>query len=64
MWVQETVNKTIYFLIKSKIAALFQEDVIRRRLLIDGDGTGQDRKINILLKSYIKWINLTDPDDM
>ena len=33
------------------------EDVIRRRLLIDGDGTGDDRRLNVLLKSFIKWCN-------
>ncbi|XP_014613551.1 PREDICTED: THO complex subunit 7 homolog isoform X2 [Polistes canadensis] len=39
------------------------EDVIRRRLLIDGDGTGDDRRINMLLKSFIKWINSPDVDN-
>lgn len=33
------------------------EDVIKRRLLIDGDGTGDDRKLNTLLKTFIKWCN-------
>ncbi|XP_014359274.2 THO complex subunit 7 homolog [Papilio machaon] len=36
------------------------EDVIRRRLLIDGDGTGDDRRLNVLLKTLIKWCNNTD----
>ncbi|KAJ2951158.1 hypothetical protein O0L34_g5550 [Tuta absoluta] len=36
------------------------EDVIRRRLLIDGDGTGDDRRLNVLLKTLIKWCNSTD----
>ncbi|XP_025987393.2 THO complex subunit 7 homolog [Solenopsis invicta] len=39
------------------------EEVIRRRLLIDGDGTGDDRRINMLLKSFIKWINSSDMDN-
>lgn len=39
------------------------EEVIRRRLLIDGDGTGDDRRINMLLKSFIKWINSPDVDN-
>ncbi|XP_051163243.1 THO complex subunit 7 homolog [Leptopilina boulardi] len=39
------------------------EEVIRRRLLIDGDGTGDDRRINVLLKSFIKWINNSDADN-
>lgn len=41
------------------------EDVIRRRLLIDGDGTGDDRRLNVLVKSFIKWVNTADtPDSM
>lgn len=41
------------------------EDVIRRRLLIDGDGTGDDRRLNVLVKSFIKWVNTADtPDTM
>ncbi|KAG8237251.1 hypothetical protein J437_LFUL011279 [Ladona fulva] len=36
------------------------EDVIRRRLLIDGDGTGDDRRLNVLLKTFIKWCNTTN----
>lgn len=39
---------------------IFSEDVIRRRLLIDGDGTGDDRRLNVLLKTLIKWCNSTD----
>ncbi|KAF4533339.1 hypothetical protein B566_EDAN002736 [Ephemera danica] len=38
-----------------------EEDVIRRRLLIDGDGTGDDRRLNLLLKSFIKWSNTPEP---
>ncbi|CAH0388043.1 unnamed protein product [Bemisia tabaci] len=36
------------------------EDVIRRRLLIDGDGTGDDRRLNVLLKSFMKWCDQPD----
>ncbi|XP_071455046.1 THO complex subunit 7 homolog [Hetaerina americana] len=36
------------------------EEVIRRRLLIDGDGTGDDRRLNVLLKTFIKWCNTTE----
>lgn len=57
-----------YVLYKSNIYNLhyefeFIEEVIRRRLLIDGDGTGDDRRINMLLKSFIKWINSSDVDN-
>lgn len=41
----------------NKVLFVFPEDVIRRRLLIDGDGTGDDRRLNVLLKSFIKWCN-------
>ncbi|XP_052590060.1 THO complex subunit 7 homolog isoform X2 [Peromyscus californicus insignis] len=34
-----------------------QDEVIRKRLLIDGDGAGDDRRINLLVKSFIKWCN-------
>jgi THO complex subunit 7 len=45
---------------------IISEDVIRRRLLIDGDGTGDDRRLNLLLKSFIKWCNApqSPEDDM
>ncbi|XP_062057180.1 THO complex subunit 7 homolog isoform X3 [Lepus europaeus] len=34
-----------------------RDEVIRKRLLIDGDGAGDDRRINLLVKSFIKWCN-------
>lgn len=33
----------------------FVEEIIKRRLLIDGDGTGDDRRLNMLLKQFLKW---------
>lgn len=50
---------------KTKYKTYFTEDVIRRRLLIDGDGTGDDRRLNVLLKTFIKWCNSVDekPED-
>lgn len=39
----------------------FVEEVIRRRLLIDGDGTGDDRRLNVLLKTFNKWSQM--PND-
>ncbi|XP_037659027.1 THO complex subunit 7 homolog [Choloepus didactylus] len=32
-----------------------EDEVIRKRLLIDGDGAGDDRRINLLVKSFIEW---------
>ncbi|KAK7916735.1 hypothetical protein WMY93_012496 [Mugilogobius chulae] len=39
------------------MGAVTDDEVIRKRLLIDGDGAGDDRRINVLLKSFIKWCN-------
>ncbi|XP_055387710.1 THO complex protein 7 [Condylostylus longicornis] len=39
------------------------EDVIKRRLLIDGDGTGDDRRLNVLLKTFIKWCSTNDSSE-
>ncbi|XP_028680595.1 THO complex subunit 7 homolog isoform X1 [Erpetoichthys calabaricus] len=39
------------------IRSLYSDEVIRKRLLIDGDGAGDDRRINVLMKSFIKWCN-------
>ena len=34
-----------------------EEDVMKMRLLVDGDGTGDDRRLNMMLKAIIKWCN-------
>lgn len=39
------------------------EQIIRRRLQIDGEGVGDDRKINLLLKTFTRWCNATDDKD-
>ncbi|XP_035890684.1 THO complex subunit 7 homolog [Anopheles stephensi] len=39
------------------------EEVIKRRLQIDGDGTGDDRRLNDLLKTFIKWCNSNEASD-
>jgi len=31
------------------------DDIIKRKLLIEGDGGNDDRRINSLLKMFIKW---------
>ncbi|BFF99841.1 THO complex protein 7 [Drosophila madeirensis] len=33
------------------------EEIIKQRLLIDGDGTGEDRRLNVLLKQFLKYAN-------
>ena len=39
------------------MGAMTDDEVIRKRLLTDGDGAGDDRRINLLVKSFIKWCN-------
>ncbi|XP_043933926.1 THO complex subunit 7 homolog isoform X3 [Protopterus annectens] len=36
---------------------MMTDEVIRKRLLIDGDGAGDDRRINLLVKTFFKWCN-------
>ncbi|KAJ8973854.1 hypothetical protein NQ317_015486 [Molorchus minor] len=37
-----------------------EEEVIKRRLIFDGDGTGDDRRFNLMLKMITKWIHSID----
>jgi len=39
------------------------ETVVRTRLLLDGDGTGDDRRLNMIAKSLIKWVTTKDDED-
>ncbi|XP_061900492.1 THO complex subunit 7 homolog [Entelurus aequoreus] len=41
------------------MGAVTDDEIIRTRLLIDGDGAGDDRRINLLLKTFTKWCNST-----
>ncbi|XP_064102397.1 THO complex subunit 7 homolog [Macrobrachium nipponense] len=36
------------------------EDIIRRRLMIDGDGTGDVRQLMMFMKAFIKWCGSDD----
>ncbi|XP_040215109.1 THO complex subunit 7 homolog [Rana temporaria] len=45
------------------MGAVTDDEVIRKRLLIDGDGAGDDRRINLLVKSFIKWCNSGSQED-
>lgn len=41
---------------------ILDELIIKRRLTADGEGVGDDRKINLLLKTFTKWCSSTsDP---
>ena len=40
---------------------LFSDEVIRKRLLVDGEGvSNDDRRINTLAKMFIKWLDSKD----
>ncbi|KAM4722526.1 THO complex subunit 7 [Rhinophrynus dorsalis] len=45
------------------MGAVTDDEVIRKRLLIDGDGAGDDRRINLLVKSFIKWGNSSSHEE-
>ncbi|XP_068109896.1 THO complex subunit 7 homolog [Hyperolius riggenbachi] len=45
------------------MGAVTDDEVIRKRLLIDGDGAGDDRRINLLVKSFVKWCNSGTQED-
>ncbi|XP_008318588.1 THO complex subunit 7 homolog [Cynoglossus semilaevis] len=45
------------------MGAVTDDEVIRKRLLIDGDGAGDDRRINVLLKSFTKWCSSPGPSE-
>ncbi|XP_053207806.1 THO complex subunit 7 homolog isoform X2 [Panonychus citri] len=40
-----------------------EDDIIKRKLLIDGDGLGDDRRINIMLKTFFKWCSTHENDE-
>ena len=39
---------------------VFADDIIKRRLLLEGDGGVDDRRINNTLKMFIKWCNANE----
>ncbi|XP_077581680.1 THO complex subunit 7 homolog [Stigmatopora nigra] len=45
------------------MGSVTDDEVIRKRLLIDGDGAGDDRRINLLLKTVTKWCNSSGAPD-
>ena len=34
-----------------------EEDVMRKRLVVEGDGGGDDRRVMSLLKTFVRWCN-------
>ena len=41
----------------------FPDEVIRKRLLIEGESGADDRRINTLLKNFMKWCNSPADDE-
>lgn len=39
------------------------DEIIKKKLLIDGDGIGDDKRINLLLKNLIKWCDQKSNSD-
>ena len=39
------------------------DEIIRKRLLIDGEGAGDDRRITALLKTFLKWCNSMEGEE-
>lgn len=37
------------------------DEIIKKKLLIDGDGIGDDKRINLFLKNFIKWCDQRGP---
>lgn len=63
-WPKLTVIPSVFWMYRKHLYgslisafAYIADEVIRKRLLIDGDGAGDDRRINVLLKSFTKWCN-------
>ncbi|RUS77978.1 hypothetical protein EGW08_014239 [Elysia chlorotica] len=39
------------------------DDIIRRRLLIDGEGGNDDKRLNNLLKTFLRWSSIKEDSD-
>ena len=44
-------------------AALAEDEIIKKRLLIDGEGDGDDRRLNRLLKTFLRFCSPTCPEE-
>ena len=40
-----------------------EDDIIRKRLLMDGEGSGEEKRVVSLLKTFVKWIKEPAPDE-
>merc|ERR1712176_905665 len=49
--------------LSNRMTSTVDEEIIRKRLLLDGEGAGDDRKLTMILKSFLKWCNNPEPDN-
>ena len=40
-----------------------EEDIIRKRLLVDGEGSGDEKRVVNLLKTFVKWVKDPNSDE-
>ncbi|KAL5250579.1 hypothetical protein ACHWQZ_G016341 [Mnemiopsis leidyi] len=40
-----------------------EDDVIRKRLLMDGEGSGEEKRVVNLLKTFVKWVKEPNSDE-
>lgn len=45
------------------MAAISDDEVIKKRLLIDGDGGNDDKRLNNLIKTFIRWCNSSESSE-
>lgn len=55
--------ETLVLIQSPALSSIEHDDIIRRRLLIDGDGGNDDKRINSLLRMFVRWCNMPDNDD-
>ena len=60
-----SVKNDLYSFRRDVYADFFSylDEIIRKRLLIDGEGAGDDRRITALLKTFLKWCNSTGTEE-
>ena len=39
----------------------YSDEIIKKRLLIDGDGGNDDKRLNNLIRTFIRWCNSSEP---
>ncbi|XP_076448505.1 THO complex subunit 7 homolog isoform X1 [Babylonia areolata] len=45
------------------MGSVTDDDIIRRRLLIDGEGGNDDKRLNNLLKTFVRWYSSPEDED-